>query len=194
MRSLVISSLALLLAACGNGPSQTGAIGGCNGVTLSGSGAFTPLSGTAYQTVAQLGGGQSGPGNFEVVIWGNPGDAGSPTQSNQTICQDLLAGNLSATNLYIAPQTLELALPTPLVTGSDQTTISELTHPYSQTTSELEDIVGNVQVSNVGTLCLEGSFSANLMPVDPTTAMALDGGVATQINGSFSSHCALRIE
>ena len=191
MRNLILGSLApMLLAwgllACGAGPSQTGAIASCHGVTLSGSGAFTPFSGMAFQTTAQLGGGESGPGNYEVVIWGNPGDAGTPTQSYQVICPALLAGDFVATHFFVAPQTLELDLPAPLLPGSDQTTITDFTSPYSQTTSLLEDIVGNVSVSNPGTQCLEGSFSANLVPVDPATGFAIDGGAVFPINGSFS--------
>jgi len=191
VRNLILGSLALVLVACGllacgGGPSQTGDISSCHGVTLSGSGAFTPLSGMAFQTAAELGGGQSGPGNYEVVMWGNPGDGGTPTQSYQTICKELLALDFVATQLFIAPQTIELDLPAPLLSGSYQTTVSELTHPYSQTMSELEDIVGNVGVSDVGTLCLEGNFSANLVPVDPTSGFAIDGGTVSPISGSFS--------
>ncbi len=61
-----------------------------------------------------------------------------------------------------------------------------LTQPYSQSSTILKDIVGTVDISSVGTQCLTGSFSANLVPVDPASNFPIDGGVASPINGSFS--------
>src|SRR5580658_2135748 len=114
MLKLTIGCLVALLAACGSGPSETGAISECGGITLSGPGAFKPLSGMAYQVAADLGGGESAAGTYEVVIWSGSGDAGTPTRSYQLICPELLAGDFASTVVFIPPQTLEWDLPSPL--------------------------------------------------------------------------------
>jgi hypothetical protein len=187
MRRSIIGSLCLTLVACGAAaPSQTGPISGCNGVTLSGAGAFKPLAGMAFQVAADLGEGMSAPGTYEVVIWASSPDAGTPAQSYSSTCNDLKDGDFAASSLFFPPDTLELDLPDTLSSQSYQTAITVLTQPYSQSSSVLEDIVGNVSISSVGTQCLSGSFSANLVPVDPASGFAIDGGAVSPINGTFA--------
>jgi hypothetical protein len=176
----------LLPLACASGASQTGPIGGCDGITLSGPGAFTPLSGMTYQNAVNLGGGEAAPGTYEVVIWGATGDAGNPTGSYDFICRELTAGAFLSSTLYVPPQTLELNLPDGVTNTSYRATAVELTEPYSQTSAILEDIAGEVGISSVGTLCLTGSFSAKLVPVDPATGFAIDGGAGSMLEGTFS--------
>jgi len=186
MRSLICASLALAFLACGSSPSQTGPVGNCNGVTLTGTGAFIPLTGMAFQVAADLGEGMSAPGTYEVVIWAGSADAGTANQSYSLTCHDLEAGDFAASTLFIPPETLEFDLPDTLSSQSYQTTITALTQPYSQSSSILQDILGTVDISSVGTQCLSGSFTANLEPTDPATSYPFDGGVATPINGTFA--------
>jgi hypothetical protein len=188
MRSVIFANLALALAllSCGAGPSQTGTISGCNGITLSGAGAFKPLSGMAFQVAADLGEGMSAPGTYEIVIWASSPDAGTPKQSYSLTCQDLVAGDYATSSLFLPPETLDFDLPDSLSSTSYETSITVLTQPYSQSSSILEDILGNVDISSVGTQCLTGDFTANLVPVDPASNFAIDGGVVSPISGSFS--------
>jgi hypothetical protein len=185
MRKTALLVLPFLPVACGSSsPSQTGAISTCSGISLSGSGAFIPLSGMAFQIAADLGDSQTAAGSYDIVLWGNPGDAGTPTQSFQSVCSQLLNGAL-AVPLFVAPQTIGFNLPDSLPTGSSETTISDFTQPLSDSSVALEDIVGQVDIESVSTQCLTGNFSANLVPVDPTSGMAIDGGTATPVSGNF---------
>ncbi len=145
---------ALLPLACASSASQTGPIASCDGITLSGPGAFTPLSGMAYQNEVNLGGGEAAPGTYEVVLWGGATDAGNPTGSYDFVCKELTTGAFLSSTLYVPPQTLELNLPDGVTITSYRATIVELTGPYSQTSVILEDIAGKVGISSVGTLCL----------------------------------------
>jgi hypothetical protein len=185
MRHLIIGCLALLALACGSAPSQTGPISQCSGISLSGAGAFTPLSGMVFQTTANLGGGQSAPGTYEVVIWGGTLDGGAtPTQSLQAICQQLLNNDFTAA-VFVAPQTVEFNLPDSLSANSYSTTIFDLTQPLAESAMPLEDLLGTVNINGAGSQCLSGSFTADVVPVDPTSGFAIDGGAATQISGVF---------
>ena len=185
MFKLAVAFAAILMAACGSGPTQTGPIGGCAGISLDGPGAFKPLSGMVYENAANLGGGESAAGTYEVVIWAGLADGGSSNQSDQLVCSELLNHDFASTTLFVAPQTLEFSLPSPLMSGSFPTTIADFTQPYSESSSVLEDILGNASVSSAGTQCLSGSFSASLRPVDPTSGFAIDGGTITQVSGTF---------
>ena len=182
---LALTFDAILLAACGSGPTQTGPIGECAGISLDGPGAFEPLSGMAYENTANLGGDESAPGTYEVVIWAGLADGGSAGQSDEVVCSELLDGDFASSILFVAPQTLELAVPAPLTAGSFPTTVLDFTKPYAESPSVLEDVRGNASVGNAGTRCLSGSFTANLRPVDRASGLAIDGGEVTRITGTF---------
>jgi hypothetical protein len=183
MRASVLIA-ALTVAACGSSASQTGQIADCSGITLSGPGAFVPLSGFAFQNVANLGGGATGSGPWEVVIWAGSGDAGTPTQSQQANCSQLLAGAFS-TSLFIPPQTLEFNLSDSTPAGSYSRPIDDYTQPRSESAVVLEDLLGTINISSLGTECLSGTFTANLAPVDPVSDTPIDGGVVLPVSGTF---------
>src|SRR5581483_4693475 len=173
---------------CASAPSQTGPFKGCDGISLSGAGAFTPLSGMAFQETASLGGGEYAPGTYVVVLWGGgPADAGgTPTTSLDSVCTALVNGAYSSTTIYVAPQTVEFNLPDSL-SGSFTTTIIDLTQPLDQSSAPLEDILGSVSVGGPGGTCLSGSFkAAHLVPVDPASGFPIDGGASVQLSGTFS--------
>lgn len=189
MKALALAALAAtlppyLLTGCG-GTRQSGPIGGCQGVSLGGEASFQPRGGVVYRHPVLLGTGQTMPGPFIVLLWGDGPDGGAASSVTQAQACGLISDAGSPATFSLAPQSVQFSLQDTLLAGPFQSTITDTITDSSGMAQLTEDVAGGGDLNTLGPPCLTGDFTADLTAVDSFNGTPLDGGTTSRLTGQF---------